>query len=223
MKAMILAAGRGRRMGVLTEKCPKPLTVVKNKTLIEYILDKLKGAGVDEVVINLHWLGEQIENLLKDGSNWNLKINYSYEKEMLGTGGGILNALPFLGKEPFWLINADVFSDFKISNKFVLSPSMLGHLILTPNPTHHPNGDFDLNNGLVECSIQKKASYTYSGMSVISPNLFRDMKDKIFPLEPILLEKASQGKLSGELHRGMWTDVGTKERLLNLEKFLSSN
>lgn len=118
---------------------------------------------------------------------------------------------------------ADVFSDFKISNKFVLSPSMLGHLILTPNPKHHPNGDFDLNNGLVECSIQKIASYTYSGMSVISPNLFRDMKDKIFPLEPILFEKASQGKLSGELHEGMWTDVGTKERLLNLEEFLSSN
>ena len=206
MKAMILAAGRGRGWARLQKNVA--LTIVKNKTFIEYILDIWRS---------------KIENLLKDGSNWNLKINYSYEKEMLGTGGGILNALPFLDKEPFWLINADVFSDFKISNKFVLSPSMLGHLILTPNPKHHPNGDFDLNNGLVERRIQKKASYTYSGMSVISPNLFRDMKDKIFPLEPILFEKASQGKLSGELHEGMWTDVGTKERLLNLEEFLSSN
>ena len=221
MKAMILAAGRGERMGSITEKTPKPLTKINGTTLIEFNIARLRDAGIDDIVINVSWLGNQIKSFLGDGSDFGVSLTYCDESEtMLGTGGGIYNALKYLGENPFWLVNADLFSDFQIDPSKNLKKNVLAHLILVDNPKHHLSGDFFLEDGQVISSIGQKP-YTYSGMSIISPLLFKECVDEIFPLEPILEDYASRGNITGELHNGIWTDVGTQDRLLALEKYLN--
>ena len=221
MKAMILAAGRGQRMGSLTKTTPKPLTKVNGTTLIELNIIRLKNAGIEDIFINISWLGDQIRSLLGNGDNLGVKITFLDEKDnMLGTGGGILNALDNIGDEPFWLLNADVYSDFPINASKQLDLNTLAHLILVKNPIHHSSGDFFLKRNNVEAGEGQKP-YTYSGMSIISPLLFSECVDKIFPLEPILEDYALRGNITGELHNGIWTDVGTQDRLLALEKYLN--
>tara|TARA_Y100000746_G_C15464783_1_gene433329 strand:+ start:2365 stop:3057 length:693 start_codon:yes stop_codon:yes gene_type:complete len=223
MKAMILAAGRGQRMGSLTKNTPKPLTIVNGMTLIEYNITRLRDAGIEDIVINVSWLGDKIKSLLGNGKNLGVHLTFFDEGDhMLGTGGGILNAIPYLGKNPFWLINADLYSDFPIDPSRNLNKNTFAHLILVKNPIHHPDGDFFLNGDKVEIASGPKP-YTYSGMSIISPSLFCNCKEKIFPLEPLLEDHASKGNLTGEFYDGVWTDVGTQERLTAIQKYLKKN
>tara|TARA_Y100000991_G_C21956397_1_gene342304 strand:+ start:16 stop:678 length:663 start_codon:yes stop_codon:yes gene_type:complete len=217
MKAMILAAGRGQRMGELTNVTPKPLTKISDITLIEHNILRIKNSGIKEIVINVSWLGQQIIDYLGDGKSYGVDLIFSNEEEnMLGTGGGILNAIELLGNNPFWLVNADLYSDYSINLNKKLENNDLAHLILVDNPKHHKAGDYFLKNNRVIYGKGIKP-FTYSGMSLISPKLFENCKEKIFPLEPLLNEYASLNKISGEYFHGGWTDVGTKERLESIK------
>jgi len=213
---MILAAGRGERMGELTQNIPKPLINVGNTTLLEHNLCRIKDAGINDVIINISWLGKKIsDHLEKLDLDLNLTI-LDESNKMLGTGGGIKNALPYLGSDPFYLVNVDVFSDYKIDITKRLLPNTLGHLILVPNPPHHLRGDFFLNNGFLAVGIDPRPN-TFSGVSLLSPDLLNDHTDDIFPLEPVLEEAASNGLLTGEIYNGLWIDVGNPQRLKRAE------
>lgn len=220
MRAMILAAGKGSRLRPLTDTCPKPLIKVNGKPLIVYHLENLKLAGFEEVVINLHHLGEQIESYLGNGQAWGLNIAYSHEETLLEVGGGILHALPLLGPEPFLIVNGDIWTDFPFE-KLKTPIAGLAHLIMVDNPLHNPRGDFAIDaQGWLFKSVNQQ--YTYSGVSVLSPQLFENCEQKVFRLA-ILLEKAMYThQLSGEYYPGKWTDVGTIERLNQLEYDLST-
>jgi N-acetyl-alpha-D-muramate 1-phosphate uridylyltransferase len=221
MKAMILAAGRGERMRPLTYNTPKPLLMVGDKPLIVWHIEALAGAGIQEVIINHAWLGEQIPQALGDGSRWGLTIRYSAEGNLgLETGGGIFNALPLLGDEPFLLVNGDVFTDINLANlaQRRLSEAMLAHLCLVDNPEHHSRGDFSLSaQGLVSDA----PSLTFAGVSLISPALFAGCQSGTFPLAPLLRKAMQTHQVSGEHHHGFWLDVGTPERLHYLENYVS--
>ena len=217
MKAMILAAGRGQRMGELTNVTPKPLTKISNITLIEHNILRIKKSGIKEIVINVSWLGQQIIDYLGDGSSYGVNLIFSNEeKNMLGTGGGILNAINLLGNNPFWLVNADLYSDYSLNINKKLENDDFAHLVLVDNPKHHKEGDFFLENGRV-INQKGKKPLTYSGISLISPKIFENCKEKIFPLEPVLNKYANLNKISGEYFHGGWTDVGTKERLESIK------
>ncbi|CBL45668.1 Nucleotidyl transferase family protein [gamma proteobacterium HdN1] len=233
IRAMILAAGRGERMGTLTATCPKPLLLVAGKPLIEHHLCRLAEAGVRQVVINTSYLGEQIRDALGDGRRWGLSIQFTVEPERLDSGGGIFNALPLLGDAPFLLINGDVWTDIPIAGCLGirgtgagrlattgalteplrdLAGQPLAHLIMVPNPEHHPKGDFGLDvSGLVRADGGERL--TYSGISVLSPALFANCQPGIFPLAPLLRSAMAEGRVSGERYDGLWLDVGTPERL----------
>ena len=220
---MILAAGRGERMGSLTKTTPKPLTKVNGTTLLELNISRLRDAGIKDIVINISWLGDQIKFFLGNGDNLGVNLTFLDEKDkMLGTGGGILNALEYLGDKSFWLVNADIYSNYQIDTSKQLDPNILAHLILVKNPPHNKHGDFFLKKNIVEVGRGERP-YTYSGMSIISPKIFKECVEKIFPLEPILENYASRGNITGEFHNGNWTDVGTQERLAALEKYLKEN
>ena len=211
MKAMILAAGRGKRMGELTNKIPKPLAKVNEYTLIEHNLKKLKAAGITKIVINVSWLGNMIIEKLGDGSMYGMKIEYSNEGEnLLGTAGGVRNVLDFFENKKFWLINSDIFSNFKIRN-LQLKSKKLGHLILVKNPPHHLKGDFCLSNDGNIFINSVKPKYTFSGISLLSPKIFDESNKKFSALEDVLNEKAKLNQLSGELYKGFWIDVGTQK------------
>lgn len=222
MKAMILAAGKGERMRPLTDNIPKPLLKVKGKTLIEHTLDHVRIAGIREVVINVSYLGHMIEHHLGDGSRYDMEIQYSREDEPLETGGGIAKAMPLLcdaGKNPFILVNADVWCDLDLSLlKNALSTGRLAHLVLVNNPGHNARGDFALQEGNVSVLSDKTQAYTYSGIAVIDPELFYLYQPKAhkFPLRNLLLEGIKKQQVSGELYTGVWADVGTPERLAAL-------
>lgn len=217
MKAMILAAGLGTRMRPLTLTVPKPLIPVAGKALIEYHLERLSKAGFTDVVINHAWLGEKIEHALGCGARWGLTIHYSPEGEPLETGGGILRAISHLtdGQSPFVVINGDVLLDLDFSC-LTLAEGDLAHLVLVPNPDHHPAGDFGLQDGRVLNTAP--VNYTFSGVSVLSPALFADCQLGTFPLAPLLRQAIVQGKVSGQLLNAGWVDVGTPERLVLAEQ-----
>jgi MurNAc alpha-1-phosphate uridylyltransferase len=219
MKAMILAAGRGERLRPLTDDCPKPLIKVAGKSLIEYHLENLARAGFKEVIINTAWLAEKIHQQLGDGSAYGVNIQYSDEGEALETAGGIIHALPLLGDEPFLIVNGDIWCDIDFSSLSNLKPSTQAHLILVNNPEHNLSGDFCLQNGLVENT--GKEMHTYSGIGIYSAAFFDKQKTGILPLAPILRKKCDDNLVSGELYNGQWTDVGTIQRLDELEKQLS--
>lgn len=222
MKAMILAAGRGERMRPLTDQTPKPLLTVAGKSLIEWQLQRLAQAGVQQVVINTAWLGEQIENKLGDGRTWGLSIRYSHEGELgLETGGGIARALPLLGDAPFLLVNGDVFTDIDYAALLQtgLASTALAHLCLVDNPEHHPQGDFSLT---ASGRVSAAAALTFSGVSMISPRLFADAPSGSFSLASRLRPAIQQGLVTGEHHRGLWVDVGTVARLNWLDTYLSA-
>lgn len=228
-KAMILAAGRGERMRPLTDHLPKPLVEVQNKPLIVHHIERLVAAGVEEIIINHAHLGHLIERRLGDGHQWGVKIHYSAEVSGgLETAGGIIQALPLLGKQPFLLINGDVWTDIDFSH--LLAHSLAGywaHLVLVDNPSHHAEGDFDLldNGEVLESAGQAAAAsrLTYSGIAVISPALF----GAVLPFEgrlalgPLLREAMRGEQVSGEYFQGEWADIGTLARWQSLQDKLS--
>lgn len=219
MKAMILAAGKGERMRPLTLRTPKPLLPVAGIPLIEYHLQALAKAGVEEVVINHAWLGQQIEDALGDGSRFCLGIRYSAEGEPLETAGGILKALPLLGSEPFVLVNGDVFTDYDF-NTLHAPLKGLAHLVLVDNPEHHPDGDFVLYEGEVRAQAHGQLRLTYSGIAVLHPQLFDGCPPGPHKLAPLYRNAMALGQVSGEHFQGLWVDVGTHERLAEAERLL---
>ncbi|MCU7647694.1 N-acetylmuramate alpha-1-phosphate uridylyltransferase MurU [Pseudomonas piscis] len=222
MRAMILAAGKGERMRPLTLTTPKPLLPVAGVPLIEYHLRALAAAGFHEIVINHAWLGQQIEDALGDGQRWGLSIRYSAEDQPLETGGGILKALPLLGDEPFLVVNGDIWTDYDFAS--LRRPlDGLAHLVMVDNPPHHPTGgDFCLENGLLHDGQPGAPTLTYSGISVLHPRLFQHCAAGAFKLAPLLREAMARGQVSGEHMRGQWVDVGTVERLAQVEHLLQA-
>jgi len=219
-KAFILAAGRGERMRPLTDHTPKPLLLVRGRPLIEHHLAALVAAGVREAVINLGWLGARIREHLGDGGRYGLQLAYSDEGwPALETGGGIHRALPLLDDAPFVVVNGDVYSDYPLAALVARAQALpaqdLAHLVLVPNPAHHPRGDFALADGrMVEPAPPQ---YTFSGLSVLRPALFAGCQPGAFGLAPLLRAAAQRGQVGAELHRGLWSDVGTPERLAALQ------
>jgi MurNAc alpha-1-phosphate uridylyltransferase len=224
VKAMILAAGLGTRMRPLTDHCPKPLLDVAGKPLIVRHIERLAEAGFTELVINTAHLGHLIEEALGDGAAWGVSIAYSREPQPLETAGGIVNALPLLGAEPFLVINGDIWLDFPLSTlRRSLLADALAHLVLVDNATHHPQGDFMLRDGRV-LPRGDESGFTFSGLSVLSPALFsawRARAGEAFPLREVLLPAMQRGAVSGEHYNGYWLDVGTPQRLQELAQRLA--
>lgn len=212
---MILAAGRGERMRPLTDRTPKPLLPVAGKPLIVWHLERLARAGFRDIVINHAHLGDQIEALLGQGEAWGVRIQYSAEPSgALETAGGIANALPLLGAEPFLVINGDIFCDWDCSR--AQGGDRLAHLVLVDNPPQHPAGDFTLEDGKV--GVAGTAKLTFSGIGIYRPELFVGIKrGQAAKLAPLLNEAIASGQVSGEYHAGRWVDVGTPARLAALD------
>ena len=215
---MLLAAGRGERMRPLTDAMPKPLLQAGDRPLLEYHIRALVAAGITELVVNVAWQRQAIYDYLGDGSRFGATLTISDEGDTaLDTGGGVYRALAHLGDEPFWLVNGDVFIDYDFVPP-VLASGADAHLLLVPNPPHNPGGDFALNGTQVANSGDEML--TYSGVAVLDPALFSGCSDGVFPLAPLLRGAADRGRLSGELHRGYWCDVGTPDRLQELDERL---
>ncbi|MDE2089207.1 MAG: nucleotidyltransferase family protein [Gammaproteobacteria bacterium] len=219
MKAMILAAGRGERMRPLTETTPKPLLIAAGRPLIEYLIEALTRAGIRDLVINISWMGERIETALGDGRRHGVRIRYSREGDQaLETGGGIFRALPLLGPEPFLALNGDIWTDYAFE-RLPREPAGLAHLVLVDNPAHHGAGDFALRDGKVGNADAPRL--TFSGIALYRPALFAECAPGRFPLAPVLRRAADAGQVSGEHYRGRWLDVGTPQRLAQLDRTLS--
>lgn len=211
MKAMVLAAGLGRRLLPITLSTPKPLLEVGGKTLLEYQLDRICQCGITDVVINLHHLGEQIRNAV---DRWSPPMNivFSEEERALETGGGIRRALDLLGDDPFLVVSADVYMEGDISALLEPLPdNSVGRLLMTGNPAHHPEGDFSIAAGGVLSHDPPRLTYT--GVSLLSPQLVSDEVDKVFPLRRVFDRAVDSGLMLGLEHRGFWWDVGTESRL----------
>jgi MurNAc alpha-1-phosphate uridylyltransferase len=222
MKVMLLAAGRGERLRPLTERTPKALVPVGGKPLLGWHLERLAAAGAREAVINVSHLAEQIVDYVGDGARFGLEVAFSREAEPLETAGGIAQALPLLGAAAFLLVNADIYCEVAFEPLLALRlGSALAHLVLVPNPPHRAQGDFSLAASRV--GNDGAPRYTYAGIAVMSPRLVQVVKrgDRA-PLAPLLRDAADAGRLSGELFGGLWQDVGTAERLAELQSQLAS-
>ncbi len=214
MRAMILAAGRGERLRPITDTVPKPLVEVRGQSLLERHLEHVRSAGITEVVINIDWLGSKIRECVGTGHRFGLEVTYSDETgNVLETGGGIYQALPLLGDEPFLVVNADVYTDMPVP-QVELAESEDGHLVLVPTPAYRPHGDFDLVDGHVRNG--EEPLYTFSGVAIYRPEFFAGCEPGHFPLTPMLRAAADAGRLSGSVYGGDWADVGTPERLAAL-------
>ena len=220
MKAFILAAGRGERMRPLTDSTPKPLLMAGGKPLIVWHLERLAAAGFREVIINHAHLGERIEAALGDGSQWGLSIRYSPEPPgALETAGGIANALPLLGDQPFLVVNGDVYCDIDFGHFSGLTAAE-AHLVMVANPAHHAGGDFSLDGERV-IYANGEQTLTYAGIGVFSPSFFAGVKPgAVMKLRPLLDAAIAAGTLTGERFAGRWVDVGTPQRLAELDKEL---
>ena len=215
MKAMLLAAGRGERMQSYTDALPKPLLPIGSQTLIEHNLEKLKQAGVTEVVINVSYRAKQIIEKLGDGQRFGLKITYSYEPEKpLGTGGGIFQALKFLGDEPFLVLSSDIWTDYDFSRLFEKT-SIDGHLILVDNPAYNLKGDYALlESGCL--SAERSPKLTYASFGVMHPRLFDGCQPGYYSMITLLEKAMLSASVTGEIYRGEWFNVGTPEELKKL-------
>ncbi|MCG8609363.1 MAG: nucleotidyltransferase family protein [Pseudomonadales bacterium] len=231
MKAMILAAGKGERMRPLTLTTPKPLLMVRSRPLIEHHILALKSAGIGHIVINVSWLGEKIEHHLGTGERFGVRLEYSHEATPLETAGGIQKALPKLTTDTPWflVVNGDVWTDYDYSGLVQLGQQLesstigtheiKGHLVLVDNPAHHPEGDFALSAGqgpikAIQNSGQQQ--YTFSGISLLNASLFGELKPGVAPLAPLLRSAIAEGQISGEHFHGEWSDIGTPERLAQI-------
>ena len=218
MKVMILAAGRGERMRPLTDHTPKPLLKVGGKPLIIWHLERLAQAGFKEIVINHAHLGEQIERALGNGNKWGLSIQYSPEKVALETAGGIANALHLLGSAPYLVVNSDIFTDIDFA-ELRLATSNLAHLVMVDNPPQHSNGDFALHDG--KLSQKGEPKLTFSGVGVYQPALFKELvQGQPAKLAPLLKTAMAQGLVTAQHHQGEWHDIGTPERLHQIDRCL---
>lgn len=248
MRAMLLAAGYGRRMRPLTDTTPKPLLPLAGVTLLARHLENLRAGGFKEIVVNAGWLGEQISTFCGDGSSWDLSIALSIEPEPLETAGGIIQALPLLTEvdascsPPFLVVNADIYCPYPFATLTQCRPLPGGaHLVLVPNPAHHPEGDFILrdsrvvavddvdhadDSGLTSAtsgmSLSQPEHFTYSGIGVYHPDFFRGYAAGVRPLRPLLESAIARGLVTGELWAGPWEDVGTPQRLADLDQRLRS-
>lgn len=228
MKAMILAAGRGERLRPLTDKVPKPLVQVHGKPLIVYHIEKLATLGITDIVVNYAWLGDKITQYLGDGSRFGVNIKYSPETTALETAGGIKQALPLLGPEPFLVLNGDIFiDDLPISRlQIQQGAERLLHgkqacLWLVDNPEHHPEGDFALSDSLLMLDGSNKL--TFSGMAIYQPRLFDDLPSGASPLGPLLKTKIAAKEVTGIHYQQYWCDVGTLARLARVERHVALN
>jgi MurNAc alpha-1-phosphate uridylyltransferase len=222
MKAMILAAGRGERLRPLTDEVPKPLVHAGGKPLIVWHLERLARAGCRRAVVNVSHLADTIIEHVGNGSRYGIEVAFSREPQPLETAGGIAQALPLLGDEPFLVVNGDVYCECDFARLLQVSlGERRAHLVLIPNPPHHPSGDFTLSAGWVGNGAGPR--YTYAGISVLSPVLVRELTaGQKAQLAPLLRKAAEQGLVSGERYDGVWHDIGTHERLAKLEAWLSS-
>ena len=223
MKAMILAAGRGERMRPLTDLLPKPLLPVAGKPLIQYHLEALSAAGLQDIVINHAWLGHLLPAHLGTGEQFGVTIQYSDEgSEGLETAGGIKKALPLLGDSPFVVVNGDVFCDYpyqQLGEK--LLADCLAHLVFVPNPPQHPNGDFGISaSGYAVAEATQ--CFTFSGIAIYRPEFFSTVAEGKQKLAPYLRQAMQQGKVTAELYQGVWHDIGTVQRLSELSLLLES-
>ena len=232
MKAIVFSAGKGERMRPLTLTTPKPLLVAGGRPLIVWHLERLAAAGFDEVVINTSWLGDQFEPALGDGSRWNLRLHFIDEGAVpLETGGGILNALPLLGDAPFLVVNGDVWTDVDFAT-LPRDPTGDAHLVLVDNPVQHPRGDFILHDDGRVSDAGDAPRLTYAGVGIFRPTILNGWREVIgrtegaaatppqFGLAPMMRHAMNQGRVTGQYHGGRWTDVGTPERLAQLDESL---
>lgn len=211
MKAMILAAGRGERLGALTQTCPKPLLEISGEALLIHHIKRLKAIGIEEIVINVSYLKEQIIQTLKDGADYGVHIHYSIEPHRLETGGGIKQALPMLSEAPFLLCNADVFTDFPLQSLLDKAKTVQsGHLVLVDNPASNPHGDFSLSDNLLV--LRAENALTYSGIAIIHPNMVKDEPAEVFPLVTCFRKAIAAKSMTGEYYPGLWCDIGTPQQ-----------
>ncbi|KJV38994.1 N-acetylmuramate alpha-1-phosphate uridylyltransferase MurU [Acinetobacter brisouii] len=221
MKAMILAAGLGNRMRPLTLHTPKPLLAVADKPLIVWHIEKLQKIGVTDIVINTAWLADKLIAALGTGDQFGVRIHWSNEGEGLETAGGIIHALPLLGDQPFILVNGDVWTNYDFAPLLQVELGQnLAHLMLVDNPVQHPQGDFVLSaqKAYTFEQNQQGEALTYSGIAVISPEMFAGLAEGKRPLAPLLKEAMLQGRISAQKLPAAWVDVGTPERLSDLDR-----
>lgn len=215
MRAMILAAGKGERMQPLTKSVPKPMLEAAGKPLLQYHIESLVRAGIRQLVINTGYLGDIIEARFGSGGDFGAEIRYSREGNApLETGGGIRQALPLLGNGPFIVVNGDIWTDFDYRRLLAGNKKPI-YLVFVPNPSHHPEGDFVLVEDRVV--LEGGPRLTFSGIGLYLPEYFSKEKERIFPLLPVLQRAIREGNVTGELYTGRWLDVGTPERLRELE------
>ena len=217
MKAMILAAGRGERLRPLTDHTPKPMVAVQGKPLLEHQIGWLKAAGIQELVINLHHLGGQIESYFGDGHRLGVDIRYSRETQLLETGGGIVQALPLLGREPFLVLNGDIFTTFPLTDMASLPDWADMHLVVTPKPDFREQGDFDV----VEPRITARGDkFVYCGIAIFRPELFVDRSAQPFSLRELFFEAIDSGRISTQICSGYWIDIGDQAQLDSVNAFI---
>lgn len=231
MKAMILAAGLGKRMRPLTDNLPKPLLPAAGRPLIEYQIDRLREAGFTDIIINVSYLGHKVREALGDGAKLGVSIVYSEESQPLETAGAISQALQLPqgldAAEPFVLINGDVWCDFPLQGlQQALAEDDLGHLLLVPNPEFKARGDFDVDkSGRMLDASSDSSGYTFAGISVLRPQMISSYpkRREVFALKEVFDWALQQGRMSAQVYRGEWRDIGTPERLRELEQSLRSS
>jgi N-acetyl-alpha-D-muramate 1-phosphate uridylyltransferase len=233
--AMILAAGRGERMRPLTDTLPKPLAPVNGTPIIVHTINQLGASGIERIVINLSYRGQQIRDALQNGHKFGVEIVYSDEGDhVLGTGGGVVKALPLLGRDPFWLVSGDLWSDYPFAERSqCLAANDLAHLVMVPNPDFHPQGDFYLqdhrlsavlNPALTSVSLSPKLQrLTYGSIGCFRPELFTGCTVDVASIAPWLIEAMSKDRVSGECFKGLWFNVGTLAQLNALEQRVAKN
>ena len=213
---MILAAGRGVRLRPITDSTPKPLLEVGGEPLIIHQIRWLRAAGIDELVINLHHLGEQIERTLGNGADFGVNISYSREAELLETGGGVANALPLLGTDPFVILNGDIYTDFPFTDlQLPLATGTDLHLVMTPKPDFREVGDFTYANGTITA---RGDDYVYCGIAILRPEIFADRPVAAFSLRDTFFSAVARGAASAQIWQGYWTDIGSLEQLTEANK-----
>jgi N-acetyl-alpha-D-muramate 1-phosphate uridylyltransferase len=221
MRAMILAAGRGERMRPLTDTLPKPLLQAGGRSLIEYHIENLARAGVEDIVINVAWKGSLIRDALGDGRRFGVRLHFSDEGDAaLETGGGVFRALPWLGTDAFLVISGDIWSDYPLSRALsLLSPADVAHFVLVPNPAFHQCGDFCLDGSRV--TDGEGPRYTYANIGVLRPQFFAGCSNGRFAIAPLMRTWIRAGRVSGELYQGKWRNIGTPAQLTELDRELT--